>query len=101
MKDKKMPKHQKKNLVTLVWGRDALHSKLVRGVPRVNGLNINLSEGTWSLHGDTYHIGCTNRPRTDRLGEPIGIYDTTKFSHLQRLKEDVEWARTRFDHVGE
>lgn len=84
---------RKGNLISLVWPANTLYSRLVNGVPK--SVTLDLEAGTWTFEDQTQPIGSRRHLAYNRTGEPIGVYDRTKFSHLQAFKDDCEWVRTR------
>jgi len=97
---KTKPKFKKRNLISLVWPVNTCYSHLQAGVPK--GVTVDLIKGIWTFHGQTHKIGGHRRyPCMDYTGDPIGVYDRTQINHLEQMKEDAEWVRTRFDPAGD
>ena len=94
-KNRPKPKCMRKNLISLVWPVNTCYSNLIVGIPK--GVTVDTVAGTWTFQGQTYKIGDPERCHCgDITGNPIGVYDRTKIKHLNQMKEDAEWVRTRF-----
>lgn len=87
------PKHRKRDLISLVWPENTCYSSLIGGVPR--GVKVDFIAGTWTFLDYTLPIGSSRRWGPENVGDPIGVYDRTKFMHLAVLKRDIEWVQTR------
>ena len=97
---KSKPKCRRKDLISFVWPVNTCYSTLIVGVPK--GVTIDTVAGTWIFQGQTHRIGGTRRyPCRDITGDPIGVYDRTKIRHLEQMKEDAEWVRSRSDPRGD
>lgn len=97
---KAKPKFRKKDLISLVWPTNICYSTLIAGVPK--GVTIDTVAGTWTFQKQTYQIGGTRRyPCAAITGDPIGVYDRTKITHLEQMKRDVEWVESRFEPPGD
>ena len=92
-------KHKKKDLISLVWPTNMCYSRLINGVPKE--VTVDLVAGTWTFDGRTEAIGSRRRQAYSRTGDPIGVYDRTKFPHLESFKDDCEWVRTRNSPAGD
>ena len=98
-KGKAKPKFKKRNLISLVWPVNTCYSHLQAGVPK--GVTVDLIKGTWTFQGDTLPIGSSRRNAMDITGDPIGVYDRTKIEHLEAMKDDSEWVKTRHGPPGD
>lgn len=90
---KSRPKYKEGNLVSLVWPVNSCHSTLVDGIPE--NVRVDLDAGTWRTPAGIPHEigqGIHDRPIA---GYPIGVYDRTKMKHLERMKDDIEWVKSR------
>ncbi len=82
----------KRNLVSLVWPRNTCYCKLLNGT--APGVSVNTKAETWNFQGIEYKIGGDRCQARVVEGNPIGVYDRTKFKHLLRLQDDIEWVAT-------
>ena len=81
-------KHRRRDLIFLVCPINTCYTRLQTEVPE--GVEVDIEEETWSFHGETIPISQRRLPFHPRKGLPIGVYDTTKFAHLQAMKRDNE-----------
>lgn len=94
-------KYLKKNLVFLCYDRGI---KITRTVPE--GVILDLKQGTWSFPEDThfgnrlFEIGTETRYVADNhKWGVIGVYDMTRFRHIELLIFEVEkLSRCRCDN---
>ena len=94
-KKRPKPRYRKRDLISLVWPVNTCYSDLIVGIPK--GVTVDTVAGTWTFQGQTYKIGDPDRCSCrDITGNPIGVYDMTKIRHLNQMKDDAEWVRTRF-----
>jgi hypothetical protein len=93
VKNKSKTKCRKKDLVSLIWPVNTCYSTLITGVPK--GVTINLVANTWTFRGEKHQIGDSGCSFGEDEGNPIGVYDRTKIKHLEQLKQDIEWVKTR------
>lgn len=91
-----MAKHQfkRQNLVWLVWPPNTCYSRLQAETPK--GVIVDIKNGIWTFRGTTRKIGGSILIKNfDDPDSPIGVFDRTKFSHLEALKETIEWVKER------
>lgn len=81
-------RHRKRNLIFLVYPINTCYTKLQTEIPQ--GVTVDTRERTWTFGNSTFPIGQRRTPFYPREGLPIGVYDKTKFAHLQAMKEDSE-----------
>ena len=84
-------KHKRSNLVFHVWPVNTCYITLTQKKPE--NVQLDLRNGTWTFEEQTFRIGESVGSRIRALtGNPLGVYDRTRFNHLLELVRAEQWV---------